>query len=123
MTTVLVVDDEANLVELVGGYLEREGFVVVTAGDGPAALHVARAQKPEVVVLDLVAQRSGTSTRPPNPRAYSSEFPVARERRPPALTGFGIVVMARMYWARSYATADPAARRRLRLPLIACTDA
>lgn len=54
MTTVLVVDDELNLVELVRGYLEREGFSVLTAGDGPAALDAARARKPELVVLDLM---------------------------------------------------------------------
>jgi len=37
LTTVLVVDDEPNLVDLVRGYLEREGFVVATASDGPNA--------------------------------------------------------------------------------------
>ncbi|MCL4544881.1 MAG: hypothetical protein M1118_09855 [Chloroflexi bacterium] len=36
MTTVLVVDDEANLVELVQGYLEQEGYAVLLTGDGRA---------------------------------------------------------------------------------------
>src|SRR5947209_11960 len=36
--TVLVVDDEAPLRELVRGYLERDGFAVLTAADGPTAL-------------------------------------------------------------------------------------
>ena len=54
MATVLVVDDEPNLVELVQGYLEREGFAVLTARDGPAALDAARTGRPDLVVLDLM---------------------------------------------------------------------
>src|SRR5579859_1762967 len=54
MTTVLVVDDEANLVDLLRGYLEREGFVVATASDGPTAVDTARAIQPDLVVLDLM---------------------------------------------------------------------
>jgi DNA-binding response OmpR family regulator len=49
---VLVVDDEENLVSLLRGYLEREGFEVSEALDGPSALEAARALAPEVVVLD-----------------------------------------------------------------------
>ncbi len=54
MTTVLVVDDEANLVELVQGYLEQEGYTVLTAGDGRAALDLARSGSPDVIILDLL---------------------------------------------------------------------
>ena len=54
MTTVLIVDDEANLVELVKGYLEREGFAVATAADGPSGVDAARFAGPDVVVLDLM---------------------------------------------------------------------
>ena len=54
MTTVLVVDDEANLIDLVKGYLEREGFIVATASDGPSAVDAARALRPDLVVLDLM---------------------------------------------------------------------
>jgi DNA-binding response OmpR family regulator len=53
-TKVLVVDDEEGLVRLVKGYLEREGFVVSTAGDGEAALSVAKQAQPDLVVLDLM---------------------------------------------------------------------
>ena len=53
-TTVLVVDDETNLVELVAGYLTREGYTVLTATDGPAALALAREHRPDLVVLDLL---------------------------------------------------------------------
>ena len=54
MTHVLVVDDEQNLVELVRGYLEREGFSVSSAQDGPSAIEVARRERPDLVVLDLM---------------------------------------------------------------------
>jgi DNA-binding response OmpR family regulator len=53
-TRVLVVDDEANLVELVQGYLERDGYHVLTAGDGPTALAMARDERPDLIVLDLM---------------------------------------------------------------------
>lgn len=51
---VLVVDDEDNLVKLVQGYLERDGFTVMTAGDGETALYVARQVRPDLVVLDVM---------------------------------------------------------------------
>lgn len=51
---VLVVDDEAPILDLVRGYLEREGFEVATAADGPAALAAVRAGNPDVVILDVM---------------------------------------------------------------------
>ena len=56
MTTprVLVVDDETPIIDLVRGYLEREGFIVASAQDGLEAVEAVRAGKPDVVVLDLM---------------------------------------------------------------------
>jgi two-component system, OmpR family, alkaline phosphatase synthesis response regulator PhoP len=54
VTSVLIVDDESNLVDLVRSYLEREGFRVRTASDGPAALEAAHLEQPEVVILDVM---------------------------------------------------------------------
>ncbi len=51
---VLVVDDEAPIVDLVRGYLEREGMEVLSAADGPAALELIRERAPDVVVLDVM---------------------------------------------------------------------
>ena len=53
-TRVLVVDDEPPIVDLVRGYLEREGFAVDIATDGLAALDAVRERRPEVVVLDVM---------------------------------------------------------------------
>lgn len=49
----LVVDDEEPLADLVGSYLERDGFVVTITGDGQDAVDLARRIAPEVIVLDL----------------------------------------------------------------------
>jgi DNA-binding response OmpR family regulator len=52
--TVLVVDDEIALAGVVAGYLEREGFTVVQAHDGPTAVGLARTTLPELIVLDVM---------------------------------------------------------------------
>jgi DNA-binding response OmpR family regulator len=51
---VLVVDDEKPILDLVGGYVAREGWQVLKAGDGESALAIARKHRPDVVVLDLM---------------------------------------------------------------------
>jgi DNA-binding response OmpR family regulator len=51
--TVLVVDDEPEIVRLVRDYLERAGFAVATAAAGDEALHMARRNRPDIVILDL----------------------------------------------------------------------
>ena len=51
---ILVVDDEPSIVEVVGLYLEREGYRVSVARDGQAALEAARRQRPDLIVLDLM---------------------------------------------------------------------
>jgi DNA-binding response OmpR family regulator len=51
---ILVVDDDAKIVRLVRTYLERDGYRVVTAADGPAALDAIERHRPALVVLDLM---------------------------------------------------------------------
>ena len=51
---VLVVDDEQALAKVVGSYLEREGFAVELAYDGPSAVATAQDHRPDLVVLDLM---------------------------------------------------------------------
>ncbi|MBI1880983.1 MAG: response regulator transcription factor [Chloroflexi bacterium] len=53
MKTVLIVDDEAKILQLARDYLEHAGFVALTARDGQTALATARSEKPNLIVLDL----------------------------------------------------------------------
>lgn len=51
---ILVVDDEPKIVRIARDYLEKNGFRVVTAADGHAALATARREKPDLIILDLM---------------------------------------------------------------------
>ena len=53
-TKVLIVEDEAHIRELVRFNLLKEGFLVIEAEDGVAAMTVVRREKPELVLLDLM---------------------------------------------------------------------
>ena len=57
--TILVVDDETKLRDMIRMYLEQEGYHVVEAGHGREALYVARVEKPDLVVLDLMMPEMG----------------------------------------------------------------
>jgi two-component system, OmpR family, alkaline phosphatase synthesis response regulator PhoP len=51
---ILVVDDDPELVRLLGAYLKQAGFQVLTAYDGEGALHILRRERPDLVLLDLM---------------------------------------------------------------------
>lgn len=51
---ILLVDDEPNIIELAQLYLEREGYRIITASDGKAALDAVEKQRPALMVLDLM---------------------------------------------------------------------
>jgi DNA-binding response OmpR family regulator len=57
--TILVVDDEAKLRDMIRVYLEQEGYRVVEAGHGREALYVARVEKPDLIILDLMMPEMG----------------------------------------------------------------
>jgi two-component system, OmpR family, response regulator ResD len=52
--SVLVVDDQPTVVEVVGRYMQRAGYQTHQAGDGPEALRVAARHHPDLVVLDVM---------------------------------------------------------------------
>jgi DNA-binding response OmpR family regulator len=52
--SVLVVDDEPTITEVVSRYLERAGYATFAAADGPEALQRAERERPDLVVLDLM---------------------------------------------------------------------
>lgn len=51
---ILVVDDESQITELLKSYLEREGYQVAVAADGEEALTIADAERPDLILLDLM---------------------------------------------------------------------
>ena len=53
MQTILIVDDEPEIIRVTRGYLEQAGFRVLPAGDGSAALAIFRREEPDLVILDL----------------------------------------------------------------------
>ena len=52
--TILVVDDEPDIVEIIRYNLEKSGYNVIVAVDGPIALNKARDESPDLIVLDLM---------------------------------------------------------------------
>jgi two-component system alkaline phosphatase synthesis response regulator PhoP len=58
-TTILVVDDKASVRTVVRDYLTEEGFRVVTAENGRTALYVARHEKPDLILLDIMMPEMG----------------------------------------------------------------
>jgi DNA-binding response OmpR family regulator len=56
---ILVVDDKLELRTLLKSYLTQEGFDVSTANDGQEALHIARREKPNLIILDLMMPEMG----------------------------------------------------------------
>jgi two-component system alkaline phosphatase synthesis response regulator PhoP len=56
---IMVVDDEKNIVELVKYNLEKEGYEVLTAYDGLEAVDLARADHPDLIILDIMLPGQG----------------------------------------------------------------
>jgi len=54
---VLIVEDDANLLETLKYNLRKEGYDVVTASDGEQAIEVARREKPDLIILDIMLPR------------------------------------------------------------------
>lgn len=54
MPDILIVDDDAGVLELLRMYLEKEEFTVRSAGDGPSALEAMDRHRPDLVILDIM---------------------------------------------------------------------
>lgn len=54
MPTILIADDEAEIVELLRDYLEAEGYTVIGVGDGDAAVAAAQTADPDCILLDVM---------------------------------------------------------------------
>jgi DNA-binding response OmpR family regulator len=57
--TILVVDDEKKLRDMMRVYLEQDGYRVAEAGNGREALYVARVERPDLIILDLMMPEMG----------------------------------------------------------------
>src|SRR6266480_5966096 len=75
-TTILVVEDEVKIRELLRSYFEREGFDVVSTGSGADAISLAQTAAPDLVILDL---------RLPDIRGESVASEIRRFSRVPVL--------------------------------------
>lgn len=58
MKTVLCVDDDTLIQETISGYLEEEGFTVLKAMDEASALEAMKAELPNIILLDLILEKS-----------------------------------------------------------------
>lgn len=54
MEKILVVEDDRNLLDTLKYNLQKEGYKVVTAGDGAEAIAIARSEKPSLIILDIM---------------------------------------------------------------------
>jgi two-component system phosphate regulon response regulator PhoB len=97
---VLLVEDDPDTREVLAYALASEGFVVIVAPDGERGLEVARAWRPDVVLLDVLM-----------PRVSGNEMAAAM-RRDPALHGIPIVSMS----ASPAELGPPAARAHVSKP-------
>ncbi len=51
--SILIIDDDKDIVQTIKGNLELDGYEVLTAFDGRTGLHIARSKRPDLVILDL----------------------------------------------------------------------
>ena len=80
--TILVVDDEPQIVEVVRDYLKQGGYRVLAARDGQTALTLARHERPDLIVLDLML-----------PGGMDGLEVCRRLRRDPALADVPIIML------------------------------
>jgi two-component system, OmpR family, response regulator len=91
---LLVVDDEATILELLSGSLRLAGFDVVTAANGAAAVRAAAASRPDLVLLDVMLPDGDGFEALRRIRSGGSEVPVifltARDEVPDRVKGFAV---------------------------------
>jgi twitching motility two-component system response regulator PilH len=78
MTTVLIVDDSPTEMHILKGILEKEGYSILTAGDGKAGVEEAKRSKPDLILMDVVMpdMNGFQATRKLSKDPDTSEIPV-----------------------------------------------
>jgi DNA-binding response OmpR family regulator len=108
---VLVVDDEPPIVELLTGYLAREGYVVASAGDGLAAVEATRELAPDVVILDVMLPGIDGVEACRRIRAFSSAYVLMLTARGEELDRIvGLTVGADDYLVKPFSPREVVAR-------------
>ncbi len=121
---VLVVDDEPPIVELVTGYLEREGWAVKTAGDGLEALEAIESWGPDAVILDLMLPGVDGIEVCRRMRAFSDAYVLMLTARSEEIDRIvGLTVGADDYMAKPFSPRELVARMKalLRRPRVAAS--
>jgi DNA-binding response OmpR family regulator len=122
----LIVEDERNLVSLIRGYLEREGFEIHEALDGLAALEVARSVNPDVVVLDWMLPKLDGMTVLRELRRFSDAYVILLTARTEEVDRIvGLSTGADDYLTKPFSPGELVARIRamLRRPRAGARDA
>lgn len=123
MAKILIVDDEADVVRLIQFRLEKEGFEVISCGDGQTAIKMAEEEKPDLVILDIMMPlMDGMEVlRQIRSRRLTSRIPVIMLT---AKTTSITVDQARQLWVSDYVVKpfDPEklvvkVKKALRLPI------
>lgn len=83
---VLIIDDDADFVEAVGVYLRTHDFEVVTASNGREGIRLAAAERPDVILLDVVMEER-----------TEGFFTLQQLRRTPGLEKIPVLVVSSLY--------------------------
>ncbi len=83
---ILIVDDDSDFVEAVSFFLEQHGFTVLKAADGGQGLKLARVERPDLILMDVMM----------NERTEGF-FTVQQIRRTPELAGVPVFVLSSIY--------------------------
>ncbi|MDF2230992.1 response regulator [Albimonas sp. CAU 1670] len=91
---VLIAEDEPHIVESLRFILAREGYAVAEAGDGESAFQSVEAERPDLLILDVML-----------PRLNGFEL-LRRLRADPALTGLPVIMLTAKGQAQDRRTAE-----------------
>lgn len=114
---ILVVDDEKNITRVLQAYLEREGFGVIIAHDGTEALRLARAEQPDLIILDLMLPGLSGEALCRQLRSEGSRVPVIMLTAKASLEDklYGLGVGADDYVVKPFSPQEVVARVRANL--------
>ena len=127
--TILIVEDETNIVDILSFNLEREGYNTMEAYDGQTGLQLAREQNPDLILLDLMLPKMNGFDVCRQLRADGSTIPIimltAREEEADKV--MGLELGADDYITKPFAIRELMARvnaniRRARMPSAAVED-